>query len=119
MLIFSVDWIHAGAQGKAVSGGSDDLFTFDRHLQNHCVFPCLALYSDVPVRGGIEIDVVHSDASPPDHAQFLRMAQKRSIGIHGRAPDLRVGDLEMLPELAVQLVSRNHGVTIPRQSRGL
>ena len=37
LFILSVDRIHPRPEEKAVAGGSDNLFTFDRHLQNYCI----------------------------------------------------------------------------------
>ena len=61
------------------------------------------------VRRRFEIDVVHSHPGAPDHAQFLGMLEQLGIRLYRRAHDQCVRRLQMLRQLAIQLVRGEHG----------
>jgi hypothetical protein len=61
-------------------------------------------HGDALAGGGIEIDVVDTDPGPSDHPQLAGMFQKRGVNLHRRADDQRVGRLQLLRELALDLL---------------
>ena len=66
-------------------------------------------HRDAFVRRRFEIDVVHAHAGSPDHAQLFRVLQQLGVGLHRRTHDERIRSLQMLLQLAFQLIRSKHG----------
>ena len=59
-------------------------------------------------RGRVEIDVVHAHAGSTNNAQLLGMRQQGRVCLHRRADDQRISRLQLLRQLAVELVRGEH-----------
>ena len=61
----------------------------------HGVRPGRIHHRNTLTGGGFELDIVHADARPPNHAQFARLGQQAGIHLHRRPHDQRIRGLQL------------------------